>query len=142
MTKTALPLHHHRPAHLYRHLFLSVDLHAFRYAHTCTNLCLHFQIYMTNTHPHKYSHTKSCTEHIHRQAYSSPAFCIGDTFHYSKLLSGDVVSTSRGDMHPLPTRYTLIMHTQALHFGTHVYVFCAYFPNCEWLCVGHLHVYT
>lgn len=41
------------------------------------------------------------TEHIHRQAYSSPAFCIGDTFHYSKLLSGDVVCTSRGDIHSL-----------------------------------------
>lgn len=59
-----------------------------------------------------YAQAFTRTKHIHRQPHSSSAFCIGDTFHYSKLLPGDVVCTSRGDMHSLQTRYILIMHAQ------------------------------
>lgn len=115
------PLHHGR-THLYTHLCLQIYSHAHVHTHTQTktpppththtkNFCMHLQICMTQPHQ-PYRHTKTCTRHIHRQAYSSPAFCIGDTFHYSKLLSGDVVRTSWGDMHSLQTRYSLIMHAQ------------------------------
>lgn len=111
-------------------LSIIIDRHTFTDTSVClcmcTHRCVHTQTHThrparffryagyihTTIHIHKYAHTKTCTKHIHRQAYSSPAFCIGDTFHYSKLLSGDVVCTLRGDMHSLQTRYTLIMHAQ------------------------------
>lgn len=78
----------------------SLCLNIYTHTHTVRN--------HTTAYVHKCAHkTKTCTKHTRRQACSSPAFCIGDTFHYSKLLSGDGVCTSRGDMHSLQTRYTL-----------------------------------
>ena len=94
--------------------------------HTCTHILTYAQLHHTTIYRHKYAHPKTSTKHSHRQTYSSPAFCIGDTFHYSKLLSGDVVCTSRGDMHSLQTRYTLIMHAQT----TAIAFWCAHVCVC------------
>lgn len=91
--------------------------HMYMCAHTHTQMCTFLDMHDTTTELYTSMQTKTHTKHIHKQAYSSPAFCIGDTFHYSKHLSGDVVCTSRGDMHFLQTRYTLIMHALTTDFA-------------------------
>lgn len=89
----------------------------------------------THTHTQLWN-LKSYTKHIHGQACSSPAFCIGDTFHYSKHLSWDVVCTLRGDMHFLQTRYTLIMHAET----TGNAIQCA--PVCICICKNALCIFS
>ena len=107
--------------HTHRHTRMNIHTNAHVCAHTYKHVRAHAHIH-TNTRrlhrhrcpslkttdesttdsqtqpPHARLHTR-LTEHILMQASSSPAFCIGDTLHYSELLSGDVACTTGGAMH-------------------------------------------